>query len=600
MKELSNFFKKIKNNKGFTLIELLAVIVVLAIVLIIAVPAIGRVIENSRRQAYLNNEKMMEKAARSYMIKNLTLLPKEIGDKNTVLLSDLVKANVIENIKDPKDKDNNCDGYVEIKKVSDDKYNYNPYLKCGENYETVGLIDGIITTISKVTDGNPGTLSGGGTQGNPYLIESIEDLVAIGLSIDSGGQVYKGKYIKLNVDLDFKDNNSYVNPNTTVFGDINENGTLEGLKIELTTELGFNPIGDYGDFISFNGAFDGNNKIIRNLYINRSDTAGVGLFAVFQMGQIKNVSLININVTGLERVGGLAGKVDESNISNSRVTGNIKGAEMQGYRIGGLLGEVTGTGIENVYTTANVTGNVMIGGIIGYVYSAGIKDSYATGDISGHDLTGGLIGVASNIMIVNCYATGNIIGRDNAGGLTGILSSRSSIENSYATGNIKGRYSVGGLVGAVWDTNTISNSYAIGDVTGTTLVGSFVGNVDREEIGEYLTVENSYATGDVTGINDNSGEYYLEAVDHFIGGFIAETVFDNLYYYSGHTCTNCEGKEITGITSVNASNLGKSSWHTGTLGWNSQWSLTNGKYPLLYKKGTTTLIGGQTLINTPQ
>jgi type IV pilus assembly protein PilA len=230
----SIILRKMKNNKGFTLIELLAVIVVLAIILIIAVPAIGNIIENSRRQAYLNDEKMMEKAAKTYVMKYPTTLPKEVGSKTNVLLSDMIKANVIENIKDPKDKSNNCDGYVEIEKVGDKKYNYKAYLQCGDNYATEGIVDGIIVTVPKVTDSNPGVLSGSGSGSDPYLIESIEDLVAFGQAVD-GGNTYSGKYIRLEVDLDFDSINSYGSES------LNEK---EELKATLRSGVGFNPIGD--------------------------------------------------------------------------------------------------------------------------------------------------------------------------------------------------------------------------------------------------------------------------------------------------------------------------------------------------------------------
>ncbi|MED4987880.1 prepilin-type N-terminal cleavage/methylation domain-containing protein [Parageobacillus toebii] len=56
--------RSVKNERGLTLIELLAVIVILGIIVAIAIPAIGAIIDNSKKDAHIANAKQMASAAR--------------------------------------------------------------------------------------------------------------------------------------------------------------------------------------------------------------------------------------------------------------------------------------------------------------------------------------------------------------------------------------------------------------------------------------------------------------------------------------------------------------------------------------------------------
>ena len=56
----------LKNNKGVTLVELLIVIVILGIIAAIAVPAVGSIVENAEKDAFLADATVIRNATNTY------------------------------------------------------------------------------------------------------------------------------------------------------------------------------------------------------------------------------------------------------------------------------------------------------------------------------------------------------------------------------------------------------------------------------------------------------------------------------------------------------------------------------------------------------
>ncbi|MEI6437850.1 MAG: GLUG motif-containing protein [Candidatus Omnitrophota bacterium] len=215
------------------------------------------------------------------------------------------------------------------------------------------------------------------------------------------------------------------------------------------TGAGFTPLSNFG------GIFDGNGKAINNVYIYTPGKSDVGLFSIL-LGQIKDLGLESINVTGSDSVGGLVGLVSGGSVTRSYVTGQVSGH----YDVGGLVGGITGN-ITNSYATAKVSGAKNIGGLVGTMQNSRVTNSYATGKVScSNNIAGGLVGLMNGTLAVvsKCYATGQVTGSASvSGGLVGELNgdSRVSVTDSFATGQA---FSAG-LVGALYGTSSVTNSY---------------------------------------------------------------------------------------------------------------------------------------------
>ena len=233
-----------------------------------------------------------------------------------------------------------------------------------------------------------------------------------------------------------------------------------------TGSTGWLPIGSVDE--PFNRVFDGNGFTISGLYINRPQSTYVGLFSVSH-SEIKNIGLLDVNIIGGNRVGGLVGRNGTgANIINSYVTGAVTGTD---FTTGGLVGSHYGS-ILNSYANGTVSGSILVGGLIGYSETdANIINSYASGAVSGEDQVGGLVGQHRG-RLRNTYATGDVsltsTSDNSLGGLVGHWEHTGSIRNSYATGRVipgaDNARDAGGLIGNT--TGTAISSYWDGEASG--------------------------------------------------------------------------------------------------------------------------------------
>jgi len=224
---------------------------------------------------------------------------------------------------------------------------------------------------------------------------------------------------------------------------------------------GWQPIAVNNTFI---GSFDGQGYEIGNLFINRPDESGVGLFSVVETGGvIENVHLVNGDITGYEAVASLVGH-NRGAVRNSYAHGNVAGD----LDVGSLVG-VNGGTVNNSYSGGSVTGGDSIGGLVGKNEGT-VSGSYSIGIVSGSDFVGGLVG-KNNGTVSNSYSASTVDGNDLVGNLVGV--NGGTVSNSYAGGTVGGSSFVGGLVGR--NEGVVSKCYSAGNTTGDEHIGGLVG-----------------------------------------------------------------------------------------------------------------------------
>ena len=190
---------------------------------------------------------------------------------------------------------------------------------------------------------------GAGTRSFPYEINSVAELVNLANLVNQGNAAYNSSHYQLMVNIDLS---------------------------SFSDGAGWIPIG-HSDDNTFMGHFDGNGRTISNLYINDplGEYDNVGLFGWIRGGSVRNLSVTGANINGADFIGGIAGYMSlNARIENCRFSGDVTGS---GYYIGGIAGRINNSEITGCYATGAVAGDNFTGGIAGSANGGSITNNAA-------------------------------------------------------------------------------------------------------------------------------------------------------------------------------------------------------------------------------
>jgi len=324
-------------------------------------------------------------------------------------------------------------------------------------------------------------MEGNGTFLHPYLIYTAEQLNHVREHLDSG------IYFKLMADIDLSGWNAVpTGEEDTPQNDGN----------------GWEPIGANSTY-SFNGTFDGNGFVIKDLTISDSTSAYyVGLFGyIGSDGMVENLGIVGGSVTGNDNswyvssvvgynngtiincynygcsvvsdegnyVGGVVGINYGGTIKNCYNASSVNGGD--GLSAGGVAGLNSGT-IQYCYNTGSVTGGTYsyVGGVVGF-NDGEVSYCYNTGSVTGNGYcVSGVVGLNYG-PVQYCYNTGSVTAsgdHSDASGLVG-FNVFGTVQYCYNTGGVSGNYNAGGVV--VENYNIVSNCYNAGMINGSDASG---------------------------------------------------------------------------------------------------------------------------------
>lgn len=291
--------------------------------------------------------------------------------------------------------------------------------------------DGVWDGVMPEANQNAAYSGGSGTQSDPFIIATAEDLAQLSVNAATFSNYSSGKYFLQTDDI-------VLNP-SDVF-ETDSSGVITGIKEGETANI-WTPIGIYiSGSNDFGGRYDGGGKAIHGVYIdNTSDYQG--LFGRLYVGYIINVRVESSYIKGKDFVGGIVGYNWSGVVSNCSFSGTVIGNS----EVGGIIGENNET-VTFCRNTGAVSGNSYVGGIVGYneIYSL-VTDSYNIGTVEGKLYFGGLVGTDNSGAVTNSYYLDTCVVNPTETDGTALTDSAMKLEESYVGFDFENTWSINPL-----------------------------------------------------------------------------------------------------------------------------------------------------------
>jgi hypothetical protein len=331
--------------------------------------------------------------------------------------------------------------------------------------------------------------------------------------------------------------------------------------------------------VPFTGEFDGHGYSITGISLNAPAADYVGLFGKVIGASLSDMVLAG-DVTGRKYVGGLAGLLEGTAVSEIRSTVAVSGEQSVGG-ISGYVWEqssVRDVTVEANLTARSISSPGVfhdLGGVAGYLYKSSITQAQVTGNITVIEANaGGIVGSMSTASVEDAIFTGNITGTDTGlagaesnylGGIAGYVET-STLTDVSANSTIKGFEYLGGIAGYFYSSSSVVGATFEGFVIGETWLGGLAGEIYGD--GSTFEASDVHVNATITGQDKKVQRYYSSAGG--IAGDVYEAVFRDVHFTGGISAAQGQagglfGLIVEGVVSGSSSN-GTLTSPSGSLG----------------------------------